>query len=189
MKKLSNSEMVEIVYRNHHKWVLQVARNFTQEENAADDLVQDLYLSLMQMADINKIRFNDTVNLFYLYKILKSKFLNGIKQTKKINTLPVEEDFLEIKDDEYNFEKDQEFENMLEATRHLLKQEVHWYDAMLLQTYIDENHSIASLNKVTKISKSSIWTSLNKTKKFIRDSYDERREEINKQQSSNSQDN
>ena len=173
MKKLTNAELVKIVYYNHNAWIFQVARNLTQDEDKASDLVQELYLYLMQMKDINKIRYNNTVNLFYLYKTLKSKFLNNIKQNNKIQVLPVEEDYLEIEDIEYNYDKDAEFEIMLEATRGLLEKEVHWFDSRLLITYLNEDHSIASLHKATGISKSSIWTSLDKTRKYIKQSYEQ----------------
>ena len=169
--KTNNAELVKIVYQSHHVWISQVAYNFTQDRETAEDLTQELYLYLMQMKDINKIRYNNTVNLFYLYKALKSKFLNSIKQSKKITLLPVEEDFLEIEDLEYDYDKDQEFEVMLEATKGLLETDVHWFDAKLLQTYINEDHSIASLHQATGISKSSIWTSLDKTRKYIKHSY------------------
>jgi DNA-directed RNA polymerase specialized sigma24 family protein len=169
--KTNNAELVQVVYREHHKWLMQVAFNFTQDREAAEDLTQELYLYLLDMQDINKIRYNGTVNLFYLYKALKSKFLNGIKQSKKIQVMPIEEDFLELEDLEYDYDKDQEFETMLEATKELLDKEVHWFDSRLLITYLDENHSIASLHKATGISKSSIWTSLTKTKSYIKQSY------------------
>lgn len=152
---------------------MQVAINFTQDIDTAEDLTQELYLYLMQMKDINKIRYNNTVNLFYLYKTLKSKFLNGIKQSNKIQVLPIEEDFIEIEDIEYDEAKDQEFEIMLEATKHLLETDVHWFDSKLLQTYLYEDHSIASLHKATGISKSSIWSSLDKTRKYIKYSYEQ----------------
>jgi len=164
--------MVEIVYKNHHTWIKQVAYNFTNNIDDADDLTQELYMYLMQMEDINKIQYGSTVNLFYVYKILKSKFLNSIKQSKKVTIMPVEDDYLEIVDEEYSLDKDVEFEEMLEATKHLLENDVHWFDSKLLQTYINEGHSIATLHKATGISKSSIWTSLDKTRKFIRNSYD-----------------
>ena len=174
LKKLTNTELVKIVYQNHHIWISQVAYNFTQDRDTAEDLTQELYLYLMQMKDINKIRYNNTVNLFYLYKALKSKFLNSIKQSKKITILPVEEDYLEIEDQEYNYDKDEEFEVMLKATKDLLETDIHWFDAKLLQTYINEDHSIASLHQATGISKSSIWTSLDKTRKYIKYSYEQK---------------
>ena len=184
MKKLTNNELVKIVYLNHHVWISQVAFNFTQDKDTADDLTQELYLYLMQMKDINKIRYNNTVNLFYLYKALKSKFLNGIKQSNKIQVVPIEEDFLEIVDIEYDEAKDQEFEVMLEATKGLLETDIHWFDSKLLQTYVNEDHSIASLHRATGISKSSIWTSLDKSRKFIKNSYEQRNTSQRKEDSS-----
>ena len=172
--KTNNAELVQLVYKEHHKWLMQCAFNLTQDKEAADDLTQELYLYLMQMKDINKIRYNNTVNLFYLYKTLKSKFLNGIKQNKKIQVVPIEEDFLEIEDTQYDEARDEEFEIMLEATKHLLETEVHWFDSRLLITYLNEDHSIASLHKATGISKSSIWSSLDKTRKYIKHSYGQR---------------
>ena len=85
--------------------------------------------------------------------------------------MSIEEDFLEIEDLEYDYDKDEGFEKMLSATRELLDNEVHWFDSRLLALYLEESHSIASLHKATGISKSSIWTSLNKTKSYIKDSY------------------
>ena len=160
---------------------MQVAFNLTQNKENAEDLVQELYLYLLEMKNIEKIKYNNTVNLYYLYKTLRSKFLNGVKKTTKLTILPVEEDFLEIAEEEYLYEKDEEFEKMLALTKHLLETEVHWYDKKLLETYIMEDHSIASLHEATGISKSSIWTTLNKTKEFIKRSY-----EKNQQQKSGS---
>lgn len=164
---------------------MQVAYNFCQDQENATDLVQELYVYLLEMKDINKIRYNGTVNLFYLYKALKSKFLNQIKHNKKITLLPVEEDYLDIEDTEYDEDKDTEFEKMLEVTYHLLETEVHWFDSKLLQTYINEKHSIASLHLATGISKSSIWTSLDKTRKYIKNSYDKEKTSASKENNSN----
>jgi len=174
--KTNNTSMVEVIYRNHHTWISQVAYNFTQDSEKAEDLVQELYLYLMEMKNIEKIKYNGTVNLFYVYKIVKSKFLNSIKQSQKLVVLPVEEDFLEIEEPEYSYDKDAEFEHMLAATKDLLENHVHWFDSKLLQTYINEGHSIASLNQATGISKSSIWTSLDKTRKYIKNSYGQKAE-------------
>jgi predicted DNA-binding protein YlxM (UPF0122 family) len=45
---------------------------------------------------------------------------------------------------------------------------MNWFDSKLLQTYISEDHSIASLSQATNISKSTIFTSLKKSKLFIK---------------------
>jgi predicted DNA-binding protein YlxM (UPF0122 family) len=45
----------------------------------------------------------------------------------------------------------------------------YWFDAQLLRVYIEENHSIQSLHNATGISNSTIWTSMKKTKTYIKD--------------------
>jgi predicted DNA-binding protein YlxM (UPF0122 family) len=86
-----------------------------------------------------------------------------------MNLTEINEDYLDVPEEVYNEDKDTEFEELIRKTKHLLETEVHWFDSKLLQTYVDEDHSIASLHKVTGISKSSIWTSLNKSKQYIRE--------------------
>jgi hypothetical protein len=43
-----------------------------------------------------------------------------------------------------------------------------WYDRMLFQTYVDENHTISSLSRATGIPRTSISLSINRIKKHIR---------------------
>lgn len=176
MGKQENQEFVRVVYKNHDTWLMQVAINLTKDKDEAFDLVQDLYLYLLEMKNIDKIRYNGTVNLFYLYKTLRSKFLNGLKQKNKLDILPIEEDFLEVGEEDYSPERDEEFERTFALVREVLDNQIHWFDKKLLETYVNEEHSIASLHEVTKISKSSIWTSLNKTKKFIQERYEAQQE-------------
>jgi RNA polymerase sigma factor (sigma-70 family) len=165
-KLMTNSEMVEIVYRNHNKWLNQVAYNFTNNKLDAEELVQDLYLRLMEMADISKIKYNNTVNLYYLYKMLRSIFLN--QQKVKINALPIDEELVNLHFEEYDYASDNEHEETIKRVNEILEKDVYWFDSKLFRVYIEENHSIKSLSKATKISSSTIWTSLSKTKAYIK---------------------
>jgi len=163
---MTNANMVEIVYKNHHKWLSQVAFNFTNDKLNAEELVQDLYLRLMEMADIDKIKYNNTVNLFYLYKMLRSIFLN--QQKIKINALPIDEELINLHFEEYDYAADNDYEETLKQVNEILEKDVYWFDSKLFRVYIEENHSIKSLSKATKISSSTIWTSLSKTKAYIK---------------------
>jgi len=163
---MTNSQLVEHTYRKHHTWLLQVSYNFTNSKDKAQELVQDLYLKLMEYKDITKIMFKDDVNLFYLYKMLRSIYLNGVKRLKP--SLPLDDDLLNKPADEYSYEADNDFERMLVLTHEALNQE-YWFGKKLLEVYINEGHSIQSLHDATGISNSTIWTQLNKTKKNIRE--------------------
>ena len=161
-----NNQVVEMTYRRHNTWLLQVSYNFTSNKDKAQELVQDLYLKLLELKDINKIMYKQDINLFYLYKMLRSIHLNGIK--KVINVLPIDDDLLNKQAEEYSYEADSDFERMLVLTHDALNQE-YWFGKKLLEVYINEGHSIQSLHDATGISNSTIWTQLNKTKKNVRE--------------------
>jgi DNA-directed RNA polymerase specialized sigma24 family protein len=163
---MTNSQLVEHTYKKHHNWLSQVAYNFTQNKDNAEELVQELYLKMMELKDVNKILYNNDVNLFYLYKMLRSTYLNGIK--KQTNHLPIDDDLLNLSADEYSYEADNDFERMLELTNEALDKG-YWFDSKLLRVYIEENHSIQSLHDATGISNSTIWTSMKKSKTYIKE--------------------
>jgi DNA-directed RNA polymerase specialized sigma24 family protein len=163
---MTNSELVTHTYKKHHTWLSQVAYNFTKSKDNAEELIQDLYLKMMEMKDIKKIIYNNDVNLFYLYKMVKSIYLNGIKNTK--TTLPIDDDLVNLPADSYNYGADNDFERMIALTNEALDTE-YWFGKELLRVYIEENHSIQSLHNATGISNSTIWTQLQKTKKYVRE--------------------
>jgi hypothetical protein len=98
--------------------------------------------------------------------MLKSIFLNGLK--KQTSTLPLDDDLYNLAAEEYSYSADNEFEERLRLTNECLD-EMYWFDAKLLRVYLDENHSIQSLHNVTGISNSTIWSSLKKTKKYVKE--------------------
>ena len=162
----SNNQLVEHTYRRHHTWLTQCAYNLTNNKDKASELVQDLYLRLLELKDIKKIMYKNDINLFYLYKMLRSIFLNGTK--KSITMLPIDEELYNMSHSEYDYEADAEFERTLELTKEALDNE-YWFGKQLLTVYVEEGHSIQSLHNATGISNSTIWTQLNKTKKFVRE--------------------
>ena len=167
---MTNAQRVELVYKKHHKWLLACAYNLTQNQDQAEELVQDLYLKLMEMETLHKIVYNETdLNLFYLYKILKSSFLNNVKAAQKRNQTALKPDTIDNKpDEEYDLYRDENIERLLELVDKTLSDEMTWFDSKLFVTYIEEDHSIQSLHNATKISKNAIFTSLRKTKTLIK---------------------
>ena len=163
---MNNNQVVEMTYRRHNTWLLQVSYNFTNNKDKAQELVQDLYVKLLEYKDISKIMYKQDINLFYLYKMLRSIHLNGIK--KMVNILPIDDDLINLPADSYSYEADNDFERMLELTHEALNQEYR-FGKKLLEVYINEGHSIQSLHDATGISNSTIWTQLNKTKKSVRE--------------------
>lgn len=167
---MTNSQRVEALYKKHHSWLIACAFNLTSNKEEAESLIQDVYLQLLEMPDLEKIIYNTTdLNLFYLYKIIKSKFLNNIKAAQKLNKVALKPELADNKaEEEYSEEEDENTEKLLELVTNTLENELTWFDSKLFTTYIEDDHSIQSLSIATKISKNAIFTSLRKTKTLIK---------------------
>ena len=167
---MTNAQRVELVYKKHNRWLLACAYNLTQDKDKAEELVQELYLKLMEMENLHKIVYNETdLNLFYLYKILKSSFLNNVKSLQKANVTALKPEVIDnTPEEQYDVHRDENTERLLELVDKTLSDEMTWFDSKLFITYIEENHSIQSLHNATKISKNAIFTSLRKTKTLIK---------------------
>jgi DNA-directed RNA polymerase specialized sigma24 family protein len=145
---------------------MQCAYNFTGSKDKANELVQDLYLKLLELKDIKKIMYKEDINLYYIYKMLRSIYLNG--QKKSITMLPIDEELYNLSTSEYDEQADSDWERALALSNEALDQ-LYWFDTKLFRVYIEENHSIQSLHNATGISNSTIWTSMKKTKQYVRD--------------------
>ena len=163
---MTNNQLVEHTYKKHNVWLLQCAYNFTNSKDKANELVQDLYLKLLELKDIQKIMYKEDINLFYVYKMLRSIYLNG--QKKSITMLPIDEELYNLSTSEYDEQADSDWERALALSNEALDQ-LYWFDTKLFRVYIEENHSIQSLHNATGISNSTIWTSMKKTKQYVRD--------------------
>jgi DNA-directed RNA polymerase specialized sigma24 family protein len=163
---MTNNQLVEHTYRKHNVWLLQCAYNFTNSKDKANELVQDLYLRLLELQDIKKIMYKEDINLYYIYKMLRSIYLNG--QKKSITMLPIDEELYNLSTSEYDEQADSDWERALALSNEALDQ-LYWFDTKLFRVYIEENHSIQSLHNATGISNSTIWTSMKKTKQYVRD--------------------
>jgi len=167
---ITNSDRVAALYKKHHSWLIACAFNLTSNKEEAESLIQDVYLQLLEMPDLEKIIYNTTdLNLFYLYKIIKSKFLNNIKANQKLHKVALKPELADnTAEEEYDDQEDENTEKLLLLVTETLSGSLHWFDSKLFTTYIDDDHSIQSLSDATKISKNAIFTSLRKTKLLIK---------------------
>ncbi len=79
--------MMELIYKKHQKWI-EIVESFGVNNEQAKDIVSHMYLKAYQL--ISKgldISFNDGVNYYYIYKILKSCYIDNYRKYKKIEML------------------------------------------------------------------------------------------------------
>lgn len=166
MTAKERNNIITNLYNTQHKWLLACAFNLTKNQEDAEELVQQLYLQLMEMNNLDKIIYQgDSLNQYYLYKIIKSLFIKSTKVESHSTITPAIEDTYEGDD---FMEDDGGIEHRIQGYIHDALQNLPWFDVRLWEVYSNEKHSIVSLHKATKISTSTIWSSQQQLKKFVK---------------------
>lgn len=148
--------MLEKVYESHNKWINTVLK-MGASQYEAEDVVGSMYLILGQM--LNKglnISYGDEVNYFYIYKTLKTSYLQMCLKKKKENKISIDFVF-DLESGEYI-----DFNEANETVEAELKN-LHWYDRKVYNMIQDE-YSITELSRKTNITYHSLYNTFRKVK-------------------------
>ena len=151
--------MFEKIYQDHAKWINTTLKfGCTKEE--AEDIVGNMYVIIGTM--LNKglnISYGDEVNYYYIYKTLKTSFLQMYNRKKKQKNVSLDL-VLDIEGSDYI-----DFEDKNDLLNEELD-ELHWYDKKVFEM-IQNEYSITELSNKTNISYHSIYNTYRKTKKKL----------------------
>jgi len=158
---------LEKVFSKNKDWV-RICMSFGCNKTTAEDLTQEMYLKLATLLRNNNsldIYYDESqINYFYIYKILRSLFLDLCRKEKKITKVNIE--YLEkfIQEEEVTNDKDilgkmQQLDNLLDK--------VYWYDKKVFDL-VSEGMSIAELSKKSGISYYSLYNTYKNVKSLIK---------------------
>lgn len=151
---------------------MQVSMNFSQNLTTASDLVSDLYLYIAEKGNPNIWWGEDGYNMMYLYSFLKSRYINGYKQGKKLTHLNENYD---TPDTPYDEDLDIKIQQTYEAVQKEitdLQQTKMWSSARLAEIYLfDDEMTLERLSKEIGISKSTSFLNVKKVKTHIKAKY------------------
>ena len=151
--------MFEKIYQDHAKWINTTLKfGCTKEE--AEDIVGNMYVIIGGM--LNKglnISYGDEVNYYYVYKTLKTSFLQMYNRKKKEKNVSLDL-ILDIESGDYI-----DFEDKNDLLNEELD-ELHWYDKKVFEI-IQNEYSITELSKKTNISYHSLYNTYRKTKQKL----------------------
>lgn len=151
--------MLEQVYKDHAKWI-NTTKKFGCDEEEAKDIVQDMYLIIGNMLLKGRdISYNGEVNYFYIYKTLKTTFLQH--QIKKNRRTSLEESEINIESQE---DIDYDFYNEI-VEEELSK--LHWYHRKVYEK-IQSGQSISELSRKTNIDYHSLYNTYIKIKEHLK---------------------
>ena len=156
---------LEKLASKHHIWVRTV-KSFGCKGYLCEDVVQEAYLKINTL--LNKgldITYEDDINYFYMYRTLKSLFLDLCRKESKIQKVNVE--YLEKFVQEEEIKEYKDIEGKMRKLNTLLDK-MYWYDAKVFDI-INSGESIAELSRKSGIQYYSLYNTYRKVKKRLKD--------------------
>ena len=151
---------------NKHKDWLRIVKSFGCEGDKCEDIVQEMYIKVHTLINGGlDISYNQNINHFYIYRILRSLFIDLCRKEAKITKVNVE--YLEKFVEEEEVKEYKDIEGKMKQLDSLLDK-VYWYDAKVFRLLTEENMSIAELSKKTGISYYSLYNTYKNVKSLIK---------------------
>ena len=148
----------------HNDWV-RIVKSFGCEGDKCEDIVQEMYLKAHTLiSNGTDISFGDEINHFYIYRVLRSLFIDLCRKEAKITKVNIE--YLEKFVEEEEVKEYKDIEGKMKQLDTLLD-EVYWYDAKIFNL-VSQGMSIAELSKKTNISYYSLYNTYKNVKTLIK---------------------
>ena len=151
---------LELVYKDHKKWINTVKKMGSHQEEA-EDIVGEMYVKVGELVNKGLAPFyGDEINYFYIYRALRNIFLNLKNRQKKEGKVSLD-NALELEGSTYiDFERENE---KVEAALDKL----HWYDRKVYNL-LQDDYSIRELSKKTNITYHSLYNTFRKVKEQLK---------------------
>ena len=139
---------------------------FGTSKQIAEDIVQEMYIKILIQLEKGKLdlTFNDDlteINYFYIFKTLKTLFIDLKRKQKKIKIIHLDA-HIEMYGDSYYAYNDVDYSESYEkVTDELLKME--WYDRRVFEI-INGGESVAEFSRRSKINYYALYFTYKKVK-------------------------
>ena len=153
----------------YHKEYIKTVQGFG-EDFYAEDLVQEMYIRLLNKNKETAVIVNGQVNKYYVFLTLRSLFVDFYRQKSKIIKVDVNEILTLQQIDE--LEEHKAFGNLMNRVTEEMEN-WHHYDMLLFKLYKDSNMSMREIATETNISLRSIFCTLKNCKERIKDNVHE----------------
>jgi DNA-directed RNA polymerase specialized sigma24 family protein len=151
--------MLEKIYDSHKKWI-NTTLKFGCTRNEAEDIVGDMYCIIGKMLNNGlDISYGDEVNYYYIYRTLKTSFLQLQNRKKKENLVSLD---LVSETEAYSYV---DFDTANDKVEDKLD-EMEEYKADVFNSVMD-GYTIAELSRETGISYHSLYHTYKKAKKEL----------------------
>ena len=148
----------------HNDW-LRIVKSFGCKNQYCEDIVQTMYIKVHTLINSGTdISYGADINHFYIYRILRSLFIDLCRKEAKVTKVNLEHLERFVQEEEVQEYKD--IEGKMKELDSLLDK-VYWYDRKVFDL-ISEGMSIAELSKRSGISYYSLYNTYKNVKSLIK---------------------
>ena len=148
----------------HNDW-LRIVKSFGCKNEYCEDIVQTMYIKANTLiSNGTDISYGDDINHFYIYRILRSLFIDLCRKEAKVTKVNI--DYLEKFVEQEEVQEYKDIEGKMKELDTLLDK-VYWYDKKVFDL-ISEGMSIAELSKKSGISYYSLYNTYKNVKSLIK---------------------
>jgi len=158
------------IYKYNNDWI-KVAYSYLRNKEDAEDLIQEVYIKIhtkLNNGKINDITYKNTINKYFVYKVIRNAAIDFLR--KKKSYVDIENINIKIKDDicENEEAKSKMFVKIADEIKH-------WNDREkeIFEMYMYSGLSMKSLSMIFHTSKSSIFNSIDASRKRIKHKFGE----------------
>ena len=168
-------EILLEAYKRHKNWC-EIVESFGCNKDTAEDIVQEMYIRLHKYVEKgNDVTYNNTVNYFYVYKILRSMFVDLKRKEGRVSFMDVDliHDHQMNKIDGFMITENTFYTNggyyqeLYDKVMSILNG-LYWYDRKVFEL-LDGEMSISELSRNTGISYYSLYNTYRKVKQILKD--------------------
>ena len=156
--------MLSKIFQKHKIWI-DIVSSFGCNKDTAEDIVQEMYIRIQKNLNNGlNIDYDDDYNYFYIFKTLKSMFLDLKRKEKRVIILNID-DKPSYFNDNYDVNYEESYNKILNELN-----KMYWYDKKVYQL-LEGNESVAKLSRKTNIPYHSLYNTyrkvLDRLKKLI----------------------
>jgi|TARA_R110000796_G_scaffold68439_4_gene156788 DNA-directed RNA polymerase specialized sigma24 family protein len=152
-------DLLPEIYKKHKIWI-EIVESFGCNKDTAEDIVMEMYIRIKNKLDkgLNIDYGEHDYNYYYVFKILKSMFLDLKRKEKKVVVYSIDsinniDSYLK---DSESYDADIAYKKITDELDRM-----YWYDKKVYEL-IDEGTSVANLSRKSKIPYHSLYNTYRK---------------------------
>ncbi len=147
-----------LIFKKHKTWV-DIVMTFGCNKRTAEDITQEMYIKIqLKLESGLDIMYEDDINYYYIFKTLRTLFLDLKRKGKNINIVPL--DHVQLTNSDVNFQ--QSYDKVKDALS-----KMYWYDRKVFEI-INEGESIAEFSRKSYIQYYSLYNTYKKVKNKLK---------------------